>query len=184
MGVGVGLLISGLLGSIGSLISSGMQMDYNSKEAEKSRAFSEKENALNRQFQAEQAEINRQWQTDMSNTAYQRSVADMEKAGLNPNLMSGGLQAQVGSVSTPQGSSSSSAQASSSFGNVFSGLSSALNAYATIKNQEMIAKMYNDTYRQNNILNNDTKRLGFDINTINFDRSVWKYRNYNSSARR
>lgn len=40
------------------------------------------------------------FQRNMSNTAYQRSMADMRKAGLNPILMS----AQYGGASTPGGS--------------------------------------------------------------------------------
>lgn len=47
------------------------------------------ENALNREFNAQQAELNRQWATSMSNTAYQRGMADMKAAGLNPILMFG-----------------------------------------------------------------------------------------------
>lgn len=48
----------------------------------------------------EEAQRNRDFQADMSNTAYQRSVADMQKAGLNPMMMYGGIG---GGASTPSG---------------------------------------------------------------------------------
>lgn len=51
-------------------------------------------------FNAEQAQINRDWQQQMSDTANQRAVADMQKAGLNPALMYGNGNA----ASTPTGS--------------------------------------------------------------------------------
>lgn len=57
------------------------------------------------QFNAQQAQLNRDWQTQMSNTSYQRSVVDMEKAGLNPQMMYGGVSS---GASTPSGSSASS----------------------------------------------------------------------------
>lgn len=41
-------------------------------------------------WSAEQAQIQRDWETEMSNTAYQRQVKDMQAAGLNPALMYGG----------------------------------------------------------------------------------------------
>lgn len=63
------------------------------------------ENQANREYNAREAQLNRDFQMDMSNTAYQRAVADMKKAGLNPALLfSGGHSA---SSSTPTGSQAS-----------------------------------------------------------------------------
>lgn len=55
------------------------------------------------QFNSAEAEKNRSWQTEMSNTAYQRAVKDMQLAGINPILAYSN-----GGSSTPSGSSASS----------------------------------------------------------------------------
>ena len=53
-------------------------------------------------YNAKQAELARQWQRAMRQTAYQDTVEDMKKAGLNPILA-----AQNGATSTPSSSGAS-----------------------------------------------------------------------------
>lgn len=71
-------IASALIGAAGSALGTGAQMLYNSREAQKTRDFEEK----------------------MSSTAYQRSVKDMQAAGLNVGLMYGN---GANPASTPSG---------------------------------------------------------------------------------
>jgi len=82
---------AGMMATAGSLIGSDM-------DADEQRRTNEAQMAFNR----EEAEKARNYQTQMSNSAYQRSMADMKAAGLNPMLAF-----SQGGASTPSGSPAS-----------------------------------------------------------------------------
>lgn len=68
---------------------------------------------MEREFNSGEAQKNRDWQEMMSNTAYQRAVADLEKAGLNKWLAVNG--GSINSASTPSGAQASASSGSSQY---------------------------------------------------------------------
>ncbi|WNK13485.1 MAG: DNA pilot protein [Microvirus sp.] len=145
---------------------SGITRDYNAQQASIGRDFSSAQQLQAEQFNQREAETNRQYQTYMSDTAYERSMASMKAAGLNPILAyqqggastpSGG-QASVGAVSGPSassgaasGPSASGSSASSpsppgvqSYANVFSSALEAMKAKPQIESLKAVADNQRD----------------------------------------
>lgn len=83
------------------------QMGYNTLGAIAQGIYNHIENTAAMNFNSTEAMKNREWQEYMSNTAYQRAVEDMKKAGLNPILafQNGGASTPGGSAGTISGAS-------------------------------------------------------------------------------
>ena len=83
------------------------QMGYNTLGAIAQGIYNHIENAAAMNFNSTEAMKSREWQEYMSNTAYQRAVADMKEAGLNPILafQNGGASTPGGSAGTISGAS-------------------------------------------------------------------------------
>lgn len=101
---------------------------FNAQEAQLARDFAAQEAANARAFNAEQAQLAR----DFESTKYQRTIADMKAAGINPaaigmvNASGGSPMASTASgVSSPAASSGASSVSNSMLGNV---LTSAFNS--------------------------------------------------------
>ena len=103
-------------------------------EAEKDRQFQQTSAEKAMEFEKEEAQKNRDWQTEMSNTAYQRQVEDMKKAGINPIMA-----AYANGSSTPSGGVASGMAASGSSAHGFKAGSQKATDKAVLQNNILTA---------------------------------------------
>lgn len=124
--------ISSALGAIGSFFGQQSANESNQAIASSANAFS-----------ARQAELNRSFQERMSNTSWQRGIADMRAAGVNPMLM-----VSQGGASSPSGSSAIGTTGAPMKSSVSEAVSSALaikQLQATLRNIDADTKVKDAT---------------------------------------
>lgn len=127
---------------------------YNSLEAVLAREFQRKEAASARQFSHDEAVLAREFTERMDNTKYQRQIADMLAAGINPAMILGGVSsmnsspmANTTSGSTAYAASSGASSFRSNFSHdITSGINSALQLTLSqnLKNDKFVKQFANN----------------------------------------
>lgn len=135
------------------------QMDYQRQSDQTAMAWS-----------ANEASKNREWQERLSNTAHQREVQDLLKAGLNP-ILSANNGAYTGSGATGQGFSSSGAMGSVDT-SVNGLVGQLISTYINTASQAAVAGMYTDATRYQADMQYAMNKANIDANLLMQDKSI------------
>lgn len=105
---------------------------WSAQQAKELRDWQSQQAQITRDYNAAEAAKNRSWQKEMSDTAHQREIKDLQKAGLNPVLsVLGGNGASITSGATASAQTPSGAMGSTDM----SGASSFVNLMGNMLNQ-------------------------------------------------
>lgn len=159
-----------------------LQRDASAAQAGVSNAFTSDMQAANREFTNWQADKAMGFSREMANTAYQRAMVDMRKAGLNPILayQQGGGPSPQGTAGAGGGGSAASASMSGASGSPTSasianegegiarGISgivgSAVDAMKTIEGVELMKK-------QQGLTDENTRKVGYETKLMDAQQS-------------
>lgn len=137
----------------------------NETMANNATAANMQEAATNRTFQDEQASREMAFQERMSNTAHQREVEDLRKAGLNPIL------AMNSGSSTPSGAQGSGSQGSAAVSrneNPMSGINPASIITSALEGAQMLQGLEKQS-AETKYINAQTKKVGVDTSVAEKD---------------
>lgn len=121
---------------------------------------------MQNRFNAEEAQKSRDWQERMSNTSYQRAVADLKAAGLNPYLAYQQGGATAGGATAARSGQGGNLHSGQGFSSLFSLLLGTMNNATKIANQAM----YNQTLKDTAAIRADT---AYDIAYIGRNGRRW-----------